>query len=92
MSIIGALFNYSTLIESDAEVILDRGVSLVGELDLATAECVDLLVLKSIHQALSGLIESCCLDKSALFIDQIDVDELSLTFGILPIAQIAFFD
>jgi len=62
MSIVGALFDYSLLVECDAEVILDCRVSLVGKFDLATAESVHLLILQRVTQTLCGLIESRHLD------------------------------
>ena len=69
VSIVGALFDDSLLIESDAEVVLDRCVALVGKFDLATAESVYFFGLKRVHQALSCLIEAGRLDQSALSID-----------------------
>ena len=65
-----------------AVVILDRSKLLVGYLDLAASECVDLVLFDLAIQSLGGLIESCSLDHGAFPVDEIHAQNAALTFRI----------
>lgn len=92
MSIVIALLNNSAVVERQTVVVLDGGVSLVGQLDLPVGEGVDLLRLEHIVKLGGSVVEAGRLDERAFSVDQVDIQKLTFAFLVFPIAQLCFLD
>lgn len=72
------------LIEGDAVIILDGGVSLVRHLDLAATHLIDLAFLKYLMVLPSSLVEESRIDLAVSAVNKIDIEQVPLPFGIVP--------
>ena len=84
-----ALRDDSVMVKGQAVVILDGCVLLVGQLHVAIAESVDTVLLKLSVKLGGLLVEEGGLDHRALPVDEINVEQLTLSSGVLPCSQVS---
>jgi len=72
------------LVKGNAEVIRDCSEPLVGQLHLATRHGVDFAFMKCLVELDCCIVEECALNLSLGPVNQIHVEERSISFGIVP--------
>ena len=90
--VIVALLDHGTVVQCQTVIVLDRGVPLVCQFDLAIAKGVDLIRLQHLVKFCGRFVEASCLDEGAFPIDKVNIQKLSLTSRIFPVADVSFLD
>lgn len=81
--VIFALLDVSAPIKSDAVVIFYGGKPFVGHFDGASTKHIHPVLLNNFSPFQSFLIKHSCLDQGALVVDQVNVQDLTLTLLVL---------
>ena len=89
--IIVCLFDLAILVKDDTVVVLDRGVLLVGHLDLSIGAKVHLVFLKHSHIFVGLIIEKSGLNLRALVVDQLNVQKGAFSTSIFPLFESVLF-
>jgi hypothetical protein len=77
-------------LKDEAEIILNRGVSLIRELNLPSRKEVDIPILDDLVIFISVILEKGCLDLSPVLVHELNVQELTFRFRIFPMPHFMF--
>jgi hypothetical protein len=72
----------SAVVKGDREVVLDRSISLVSDLNLAIREYVDLALLDVIVKVDGLLAEASCLNHGSFTVHQVEIYEMAASSSV----------
>jgi len=91
LAVFVATLHLRVISKSQTEIVLDGSEPLVGQLDLATREGVNSVLLDESIHFLGSLVEGCRLDLGSFPIHEIEVEEHAAALRVGPLAHRGLF-